>query len=71
MVKELFIGMAPGSVSQNAGYVAEKGWNAIYVGEEPPPPPPSGKFPWLWVGIGSAVAVAIRTHQIMKREKHS
>jgi len=70
MVREAFFGMPAGQIAQ-APTVHEQTWDAIWVSEEGGPPPPPFSFPWWLVGMGAVAAVAIRTRNIMKKEKRS
>jgi hypothetical protein len=72
IVKEAIFGISGVGISQGVN-TREKIWDAIlvYEGPTPPPPPSEFKFPWWLVGVGAVAAVAIRTKQIMKREKRS
>jgi hypothetical protein len=75
IVREFVFGMPAGQITQEPTNVRELTWEAIWVAEDggppPPPPPEEFAFPWWLVGVGAAAAVAIRTHHIMKKEKHS
>jgi hypothetical protein len=75
IVREFMFGMPAGQIAEEATNVSEITWDAIWVAEDggptPPPPPEEFAFPWWLVGVGAAAAIAIRTQNIMRKEKRS
>ena len=67
VVDQISIGIAQGP--QNS-IVDEALLAAVNVTEDGVPPGEFA-FPWWLVGVGAVAAVAIRTQNIMKKEKHS